>query len=250
MSREKSSLVDIKALLEAGAHFGHKTSRWHPKMAPYIHSKRGEIHIINLEKTVEQLEMALSFIEETVAKGQQVLMVGTKRQAKDIVKQTAIEAGQPYVTERWLGGLLTNSNTINTRIKKLKDLEAKMASGELANKYSKLEVQRFQEQIDLMNISFGGIKEMQGRPGALFVVDVIENETAIREANRLDIPVVAIIDTNGDPTKVKYPIASNDDAIKTIALICGYVKEAIKSGQARKAGKTVEKTEEKIKEGK
>lgn len=234
--------VDIKALLEAGAHFGHKTSRWHPKMAPYIHSKRGENHIINLERTVEQFDTALKFIEDVSAKGQQVLFVATKRQAKDIVRETAIAAGQPYVVERWLGGMLTNSTTINVRIKKLKDLETKMASGELAAKYNKLEVQRFQEQIDAMNISFGGIKEMQGRPGALFVVDILEEMNAIKEANRLGIPVVALVDTNADPTLVTYPIACNDDAIKTIALACDYVKQAIELGKSKRAKKSDEVT--------
>ena len=234
--------VDIKALLEAGAHFGQKTSRWHPKMAPNIHSKRGENHIINLERTVEQFDAALVFIESVTAKGQQVLFVGTKRQAKDIVRETAVAAGQPYVVERWLGGMLTNSSTINVRIKKLKDLENKMASGELAAKYNKLEVQRFQEQIDAMNISFGGIKEMQGRPGALFVVDVLEEANAIKEANRLNIPVVALVDTNADPSLVAYPIACNDDAIKTITLACDYVKQAIELGQSKRAKKADEVT--------
>lgn len=241
--------VDIKALLEAGAHFGHKTSRWHPKMAPFIHSKRGEIHIINLERTVEQLEIALKFVEELADRGQQILMVGTKRQAKEIIKQAAEAAGQPYVVERWLGGMLTNSNTVNTRVKKLKDLESKMASGELANKYNKLEVQRFQEQIDSMNVVFGGIKDMQGRPGALFIVDIIEEETALKEANRLGIPVIALVDTNGDPNQVTYPIAGNDDAIKTIALICDYVKNTILSGQEKRA-KKADKLQEKKEEGK
>lgn len=229
--------VDIKALLEAGAHFGHKTSRWHPKMAPYIHSKRGENHIINLEKTVDQLDTALAFIEAVTARGQQVLFVSTKRQAKDIVRESAIAAGQPYVVERWLGGMLTNATTINSRIKKLKDLETRMASGELAAKYNKLEVQRFQEQIDAMNISFGGIKDMQGRPAALFVIDITEEQNAINEANRLGIPVFALVDTNADPTKVAYPVACNDDAIKTIKLVCGYVEEAIAAGKSSRAKK-------------
>jgi small subunit ribosomal protein S2 len=237
--------VNIKALLAAGAHFGHKTSRWHPKMAPYIHSKRGENHIIDLEKTVEQFEVALKFIEATVAKGQQVLLVGTKRQAKDIIRQAAEAVSQPYVTERWLGGMLTNSNTINARVKKLKDLETKMANGELAAKYSKLEVQRLQEQITSMNVSFGGIKDMQGRPGALFVVDVAEEATAVREARRLDIPVVALVDTNVDPSRISYPIACNDDAIKTIALACDYVKGAILAGKAIRAKKVDQPTIEK-----
>jgi small subunit ribosomal protein S2 len=229
--------VDIKVLLEAGAHFGHKTSRWHPKMAPFIHSKRGDIHIINLEKTVEQLEIAMQFAEAVIGRGQQVLFVGTKRQAKDIVKAAAEAVSQPYVTERWLGGTLTNSTTINGRIKKLKDLETKMASGELANKYNKLEVQRFQEQIDAMNVTFGGIKELSGKPGAIYITDAIEEATAIKEASRLGVPIIAITDTNADPTKVTYPIAANDDAIKTIDLITNYMKEAITTGQSARLKK-------------
>jgi small subunit ribosomal protein S2 len=247
-----ASTVDIKALLSAGAHFGHKTSRWHPKMAPYIHSKRGENHIINLEVTVEQLDVALNFVEDIISRGHQILLVGTKRQAKDIILQTAQETGQPYVTERWLGGMLTNSNTINARVKRLKELEAKMASGELAAKYNKLEVQRYQEQIDAMNISFGGIKEMHGKPGALFIVDVSEDETAMREAIRLNIPIIAMVDTNVDPTKIDYPIACNDDAIKAIALICEYLKQAISQGQSKRAKKveTPQKDNKEIKNAK
>ncbi|MEI6237315.1 MAG: 30S ribosomal protein S2 [Candidatus Saccharibacteria bacterium] len=246
-----ANTVDIKALLAAGAHFGHKTSRWHPKMAPYIHSKRGENHIINLEITVDQLETALKFVEETVARGHQILLVGTKRQAKDIILKTAQETGQPYVTERWLGGMLTNSNTINTRVKRLKELEAKMASGELAAKYNKLEVQRYQEQIDAMNVNFGGIKEMQGKLGAIFIVDIAEEETAVREAIRLNVPIVAMVDTNVDPTQIKYPIASNDDAIKAVALICEYLKLAILEGQNQKTKKeeVPEKTKKEEKSG-
>jgi small subunit ribosomal protein S2 len=232
-----SSAVDIKALLAAGSHFGHKTSRWHPKMAPYIHSKRGEIHIINLETTVEQIETAQKFVVDMIAKGHQVLLVGTKRQAKDIILKMAQETSQPYVTERWLGGMLTNSNTINARVKRLKELETKMASGELAAKYSKLEVQRYQEQIDAMNEKFGGIKEMHGKPGTVFVVDVGEEETATREAAKLSIPIIAMVDTNTDPTAIKYPIAANDDAIKSIAIVCDYIKEAILEGQNQRAKK-------------
>lgn len=229
--------VDIKALLEAGAHFGHKTSRWHPKMAPYIHSKRGDTHIINLEKTVEQLEKALTFTENITAAGKQILFVGSKRQAKDAVKAAALEVNQPYVVERWLGGMLTNGNTVNARIKKLKDLETKMASGELAAKYNKLEVQRFQEQIDDMNHKFGGIKELHGRPGALFVADVSEDDIAVKEASRLNIPIIALVDTNADPTKIDYPIACNDDAIKAINLVISYIKEAVKKGASHRASK-------------
>lgn len=236
--------VDIKKLLEAGAHFGHKTSRWHPKMAPYIHSKREGTHIIDLTKTVANLEDALKFVEETAAAGKQVLLVGTKRQAQDIIKKAAEEAGMPYVSERWLGGMLTNHNTIGGRIKHLKDLEAKMENGQLASKYAKLEVQRFQEEIDHMNHLYGGIKNMAARPGAVFVIDILHDVNAVREAKKLNIPVVALVDTNTDPTDINYPIPANDDAIRTIQLIVDYVKQAILTG-AEKYQKRAEKAAEK-----
>jgi small subunit ribosomal protein S2 len=234
--------VDIKQLLEAGAHFGHKTERWHPKMAQYIHSKRGGSHIIDLTKTVANLEDALSFLTKTASEGKQILLVGTKKQAQDLVKQTAIDTGMPYVTERWLGGMLTNWNTIGGRVKHMKDLEARMASGELANKYNKLEVQRFQEEIDQLNVLYGGIKEMNSRPGAVFVIDVVHDANAVREANKMNIPIVALVDTNADPSQVTHPIPANDDAIKTIALILNYVKSAIETGKA-KAKQPADKTE-------
>lgn len=241
-----ATAVDIKQLLEAGAHFGHKTSRWHPKMAPYIHSKREGSHIIDLTKTVEALELALDFLRDTSAAGKQVLLVSTKRQAKDKVKEVAIATGMPYVTERWLGGMLTNQTTIGGRIRHLKDLESRMISGELANRYSKLEVQRIQEEIDEMNKFYGGIKELAAKPGAVFVVDVINDVNAVREAQKLGIPVVALIDTNADPGVAKYPIPSNDDATKTINLIMDYVKQAIEEGKA-KTKKPIDKTETKEK---
>lgn len=234
--------VDIKQLLEAGAHFGHKTSRWHPKMAQYIHSKRGGSHIIDLTKTVEGLERALNFLEDTAAEGKQILLVSTKRQAQDIIKKTAEELDMPFVTERWLGGMLTNRNTMNARIKHLKDLESKMETGQLASKYSKLEVQRFQEEIDEMNGIYGGIKNMAAKVGAVFVVDITHDVNAIREARKLNIPVVALVDTNADPTQVDYPVPCNDDAIKTIALITDYVKAAIEAGKNKYAKKAEKAT--------
>lgn len=225
--------VDIKKLLEAGAHFGHKTERWHPKMAPYIHTKRGGTHIIDLTKTVESLDKALAFLTKTASEGKQILLVGTKRQAKELVKNVALETKMPYVTERWLGGMLTNWNTIGDRVKHLKDLESRMASGELANKYSKLEVQRYQEEIDQLNILYGGIKDLNKKPSAIFVIDIVTDANAIKEANRLGIPIIALVDTNADPSKVTYPIPSNDDAIKTIELMLDYVKTAIVKGQGQ-----------------
>ena len=224
--------VDIKQLLEAGVHFGHKTSRWHPKMAPYIHSKRQDSHIIDLTKTVEGLEAALPFITDVVSKGKLVLIVGTKKQARDIVRETAEKTGQLYVTERWMGGMLTNTATVNARLKHLKTLEKKMESGELSNRYSKLEVQRFQEEIDDLNKKYSGIKNMNGRPGVVFVTDMLEDVNAVREAQKLNIPVIAIADSNVNPTGIEYVIPGNDDAIKGLKLILDYVAAAIEEGKA------------------
>ena len=223
--------VDMKALLEAGAHFGHKTSRWHPKMAPYIHSKRGEAHIINLEKTVEGLETALPKVTEIVKNGKKVLFVGTKKQMKDVVKEAAEATDMPYVTVRWVGGTLTNVETVNRQIKKLKELERRMASGELENRYSKLEVQRFQEEIDLLNERYGGIKDMTDQPADIIVIDAMEDKNAVKEANNLKIPVFAITDSNVDPTPIDYVIPANDDSIKATKLILDYFVQAIKEGK-------------------
>ena len=233
--------VDIKALLASGAHFGHQTSRWHPKMAQYIHSKRAGSHIIDLTKTVDGLETALAFVTKTVASGKQVLFVGTKRQAKDIVRAAAEEVKMPYVTDRWMGGLITNTSTVNGRIKHLKLLETRMASGELANRYNKLEVQRFQEEIDSLNFKYGGIKEMNGIPGAMFVVDVVTESNAVKEARRLGIPIVGMVDTNANPELIDYVIPANDDAIKSIQLIVDYVKEAVAEGVAARKSLTDKK---------
>jgi small subunit ribosomal protein S2 len=235
--KDSAGQVDIRQLLEAGAHFGHKTSRWHPGMRHYIHSKRNGTHIIDLTKTVDCLETALKFIEDTAADGKQILFVATKRQAQPIIKKLAEDLGMPYVVERWLGGMLTNHNTIGGRIKHLKDLEEKMASGALAAKYSKLEVQRFQEEIDEMNHIYGGIKNLAARPGAVFVVDITHDVNVIREARKLKVPIVALADSNADPRLATYPIPANDDAIKTIQLIADYVRKAVESGQARREKK-------------
>ena len=226
--------VDIKQLLEAGVHFGHKTSRWHPKMAPYIHSKRQDSHIIDLTKTVEGLEKALPAITKAVESGRKVLFVGTKKQVKEAVREAAESVKQPYVVERWVGGMLTNSATVNQQIKKLKTLEKRMESGELAKRYSKLEVQRYAEEIESLNTKYGGIKDLMCRPGILLVTDAIADANAIREAKTLNIPVVAIVDTNVNPEGIDYVIPANDDAVKGVKLLLDYVIEAIKEAKTDK----------------
>ncbi len=230
--------VDVKQLLEAGVHFGHKTSRWHPKMAGYIHSKRQDSHIIDLIKTAESLEAALVFLTKTVADGKKVLFVGTKKQAKDIVRMAAEEVNQPYVTNRWIGGTLTNSKTVGGRIKHMQQLENRMVSGDLEKKYNKLEVQRFAEEIDELKVKYEGIKSLEGKPGVVIVVDVIADANAVREARKLGIPVIGIVDTNADPTPIDYVIPGNDDAIKGISLILDYMKKAIVEGQAAEKKET------------
>ena len=221
----------MKELLEAGAHFGHKTSRWHPKMAPYIHSKRQDTHIINLEKTVAGLEEALALTKKIVKDGKKILFVGTKKQLKAIVKEAAESVDMPYVTERWVGGTLTNVETVNRQIKKVKDLERRMKTGELEARYSKLEVQRFQEEIAVLNTRYGGIKDMTDQPAAIIVTDACEDKNAIKEAKTLHIPVIAICDTNVDPTDIDIVIPANDDSTKAEKLILDYFVEAIKSAK-------------------
>lgn len=226
-----SVTVDMKALLEAGAHFGHKTSRWHPKMANYIHSKRQDAHIINLEKTVEGLDAALAKTAEIVKSGKKVLFVGTKKQVKESVQAAAESVEMPYVTVRWVGGTLTNVDTINRQIKKVKDLERRMKSGELEARYSKLEVQRFQEEITTLNERYGGIKDMNEQPAAVIIVDAADDKNAIREAKNLHIPVIAICDTNMDPSDIDYVVPANDDSIKAVKLILDYFVETIKEAK-------------------
>ena len=226
-----SKTIDMKELLEAGAHFGHKTSRWHPKMAPYIHSKRQDTHIINLEKTVAGLEEALALTKKIAKDGKKILFVGTKKQLKTIVKEAAESVGMPYVTERWVGGTLTNVETVNRQIKKVKDLERRMKTGELEARYSKLEVQRFQEEIAVLNTRYGGIKDMTDQPAAIIITDACEDKNAIKEAKTLHIPVIAICDTNVDPTDIDIVIPANDDSTKAEKLILDYFVEAIKSAK-------------------
>ncbi|MDR0957208.1 MAG: 30S ribosomal protein S2, partial [Candidatus Nomurabacteria bacterium] len=202
-------------------------------------------HIINLEKTVEQLEKALPFITEVIGKGRQILFVGTKKQAREIVKNAAESVSMPFVTERWLGGMLTNQTTTSSQIKKLKMLEKRMAAGELTSRYNKLEVQRFQEEIDALNVKYGGVKDMKGKPGVIFITDAVADQNAVKEAVKLNIPVVAICDTNADPTGIKFVIPANDDAITSLSVITDYVVAAVKSGESVSAKKEQDKAEAK-----
>ncbi len=206
-------------------------------MAPYIHSKRQDSHIIDLAKTVEALDVALPFLTSVAASGKKVLFVGTKKQAKDITKAAAESASQPYVTERWIGGMLTNVATITSQLKKLRDLEKRMASGDFEKRYNKLEIQRFQEEIDELNRKYSGIKDLSGKPGALFVTDIVADANAVREAKTLGVPVVAVVDTNADPTDIDYVIPANDDAIKSLQLLLDYVVAAINEGVVKKEEK-------------
>jgi small subunit ribosomal protein S2 len=223
--------VDIKKLLESGAHFGHKTSRWHPKMAQYIHSKRQDSHIIDLTKTVEALDAVLPELSKIVARGGKVLFVGTKKQIREVVKEAAESVKMPYVTERWIGGTLTNTKTVSQQIKKLHNLEKRLATGELEKRYSKLEVQRFTEEIASLNDKYGGVKDLAGQPAALVVVDVVSEANAVKEAKTLGIPVFGIVDTNADPSVIDHVIPANDDAIKAVQLLLEYITEAVKEGQ-------------------
>lgn len=233
--------ADIKQLFEAGAHFGHKTSRWNPKMSKYIFTKKDGIHVINLDTTVAQLDKASDFVKEVAGRGRQILFVGTSKQAKDVVKAVAEEAGMPYVVERWMGGMLTNQQTIVSQIKKLKLLEKRMASGELASRYNKLEVQRYQEEIDSLNTRYGGIKEMRGKPGAVVVMGAVADRNAIAEARKLNIPVIAVCDTNADPTGIDYVIPANDDAIAVLQMIAAQLADGIKAGSAVAAKRAEER---------
>jgi len=219
----------MRQLLEAGVHFGHHTRRWNPKMEPYIFGKRNNIHIINLEKTVPMLYEALDAIQSIAKNGGKFLFVGTKRSASDLIAQAATNCGQYYVNHRWLGGMLTNWETVSNSIKKLKSLEERIETGEINSltKKERLQIERQKEKLDL---NLGGIKNMNGTPDAIFIVDTNKESIAILEANNLNIPVFAICDTNSNPSGVNYPIPGNDDALRAISLYCDLVAASILKG--------------------
>ena len=223
--------IGIKELLDAGVHFGHQTKRWNPKMKPFIFDARNGIHIIDLSKTLNQIEAACNFLSSTVSKGGKALFVGTKKQAQQAVKETAKEAGQFYVTERWLGGTLTNFGTIKRSIGRLKQIEKMEADGTI-NQYVKQEQSVIRREAARLVKFFDGIRSMEKHPGAMFVVDIKREHNAVAEARRLKIPVVAIVDTNCDPDLVEYPIAGNDDAIRSVRIILATVGQVITHAQA------------------
>ena len=225
------AVTTMRTLLETGVHFGHRTRRWNPKMRPYIFTERNGVHIIDLQKTLTALEQAVKVTRETVANGGIILFVGTKQQAQEVIAHEAQRCGMPYVNQRWLGGTLTNWRTIRRRIDYLLELEERQARGDF-ERLTKLEALKLQREIARLNARLGGIKQMQQLPNLLYVVDVHREATAVKEANILDIPVIAIVDTNCDPDPIDYVIPGNDDAIRAIRLITGLIADAVLEGLA------------------
>ena len=245
-------------MLQSGIHFGHQQKFWHPKMKPYIYTTRGGLCIIDLEQTAEKLKQAVEFIQKIAGRGGKVLLVSTKRQAQPIVKKAAAETGMPYVTERWVGGTLTNFENISKLVRRLKDLRSKRDSGEL-QKYTKREQMKFAEEIENLEKLVGGIENLEKMPAAMFVIDIKKEKTAIREARNRKVPIIAITDTNVNPDLVDYPIPANDDATKSLKYIVDAIVEGLKNpiqekkenAEKKEAEKKVEKPEEnKIKEEK
>lgn len=222
------SLLDM---LKAGVHFGHQKSRWHPKMAPYIFGVRNGVHVIDLDKTVAELERSFDFAKTLAAKGKVILFVGTKRQARDIVKTAAESCGMPFITERWIGGLLTNFDEFKRRMKKYKSLKEMIASGEI-EKYTKKEQGSIKKEVEKMDKYLAGLVSLEKIPDALYIADLRVEKTAVMEALRTSVPMVAVCDSNVDPTKVDYPIPANDDAVNSIKLIADVIAEAVNEGKA------------------
>ena len=225
-----SQVILMKNLLEAGVHFGHQTRRWNPKMSKFIFTERNGIYIIDLQKTVKQIEQAYDFVREIVADGGRVLFVGTKKQAQEAIKEQAERAGMYYVNSRWLGGMLTNFSTIKKRIERMKELERMDAEGILDTDYTKKEAAAFRKELSKLSKNLSGIRDMEKIPDAIYVVDVKMEELPVKEAHLLGIPVFAMIDTNVDPDLITYPIPANDDAIRSVKLITSIMANAIVEG--------------------
>lgn len=222
-------VVTMKELLEAGVHFGHQTRRWNPKMAPYIFTQRNNIHIIDLQQTVGKVDEAYNFVKSVAESGRPILFVGTKKQAQNAIRDEALRCGEFYVSERWLGGMLTNYKTISQRIKRLNDID-KMEEDGTFDKLSKKEVIKLKAEREKLEKNLGGIREMRGMPGAMFIVDPRKERIAVKEARTLGIPVVGIVDTNCDPDDVDYIIPGNDDAIRAVKLIASKMADAVIEG--------------------
>lgn len=221
----------LEELLKAGVHFGHHKSKWHPKMKPFIFTEKNKVHIINLEKTQEQLQGALEFVKQTVADGGTVLFLGTKKQAQEIVKLSAQSCGMPYITERWLGGTFTNSSSVLGLVKNYKKLKAEKESGKLV-RYTKREQLKFTRKLQKLEPLIGGIENMNKLPEAIFIVDIKMEKTAVLEANKVNVPIIALCDTNVNVGRIDYVIPGNDDAIKSIELVANLIAQAVNEGKA------------------
>jgi len=242
-----ANIISMKQLLEAGVHFGHQTRRWNPKMQQFIFMDRNGIHIIDLQQTVTRLNDAYKFVEQLAAEGGTVLFVGTKKQAQEAVAEEAKRCGMYYVNQRWLGGMLTNFQTIQSRIRYLRDLEARRDRGDF-ERLPKKEVQRLQDDMNRLERTLGGIKDMRRLPTAIFIVDTRKERTAVLEGRRLEIPIVALADTNCDPDEMDYPIPANDDAIRAVRLLCAKIADAVIEGrrQLEAQHKDAEPSEERV----
>ena len=225
-----ANIISMKQLLEAGVHFGHQTRRWNPKMAPFIFMDRNGIHIIDLQQTVTRLNEAYKFVEQIAAEGGTILFVGTKKQAQEAVAEEATRCGMYFVNHRWLGGMLTNFQTIQLRIRYLRELETRRDRGDF-DRLPKKEMQRLQDDIARLERILGGIKDMRRLPNAIFIIDTRKERTAVLEARRLEIPIIALADTNSDPDEIDYPIPANDDAIRAVRLLSAKIADAVVEGR-------------------
>ena len=224
--------INIKTLLEAGCHYGHQTRRWNPKMKPYIFGERNDIYILDLKQTVVDADKAYSFLKETAAKGGKVLFVGTKKQAQEPIATQAERCGMPFINQRWLGGMLTNFVTMRSRIDRMEELEAMVEDGRMAAR-GKKEQSVLTKELEKLQRNLGGVRDMKTIPQALFVVDTKREELAVREANRLHIPVVGLLDTNSDPDVIDYGVPANDDAIRSVSLMCELMADAVLAGTGK-----------------
>ena len=230
--------ISIKELLDAGVHFGHRTNRWNPKMADFIFGHRNGIHIIDLQQTLSYFNNALKIVEEAAKDKKNILFVGTKRQASDIIEKYALDCDQYFINKRWLGGMLTNWDTIQNSIKRLKDMEDVLINK--GTSYTKKELLMFENSVEKLNKALGGIKNMSGKPDLLFIIDTNKEILAVKEANKIGIPIVAVIDSNSNPEGIDYPIPGNDDAIRSIEYYCSAVSETVKNVKSLSKDKIIE----------